>query len=334
MPSIDGGKFRELFMDSRVQLFLGKFLGGELNTLSPVLDLKMGYRYPEAEIFVDELKEVEPFLRMLQDQGLMTSEVCGFLVCCAKCGSSSVDRGLPLVEGGAWSCRNCGATVNEGKAAFRPLFCYSFSKEGIAQMSEMLIVKPLRDFLHERGYGTESPGTLVGESGVTHTFDIIARGVPNGEPLVVDFVVSDRPIGKFKVVSMFAKVYDTNPFRSILVAFPGLMGNAKKLADQYRIELVETSDISKMWKELRKVIPPVDEFRFEALDVMTLLSLPDHLRKTATVASKLGRVTADDIAGTTNRARAVESGYLNQLVRMGYLKKERRGREVLFSVLG
>ncbi len=88
-----------------------------------------------------------------------------------------------------------------------------------------------------------------------------------------------------------------------------------------------------MWKELRKVIPPVDEFRFEPLDVMTLLSLPDHLRKTATVTSKLGRATADEIAEATKRARAVESGYLNQLVRMGYLKKERSGRRVLFSVI-
>ena len=47
----------------------------------------------------------------------------------------------------------------------------------------------------------------------------------------------------------------------------------------------------------------------------------------------LSRFTADEIAEMTKRARAVESGYLNQLVRMGYLKKERKGRQVLFSVI-
>ena len=70
----------------------------------------------------------------------------------------------------------------------------------------------------------------------------------------------------------------------------------------------------------------------EALDVMTLLSLPDHLRKTAVSLCKLEKATADEVAGQTKRARAVESGYLNQLVVMGYMKKERQGRKAYFCV--
>jgi hypothetical protein len=70
----------------------------------------------------------------------------------------------------------------------------------------------------------------------------------------------------------------------------------------------------------------------EALDVMTLLSLPDHLRKTAVSICKLGRATADDVSEQTKRARAVESGYLNQLVLMNYVKKERKGRKAYFYV--
>lgn len=70
----------------------------------------------------------------------------------------------------------------------------------------------------------------------------------------------------------------------------------------------------------------------EALDVMTLLSLPDHLRKTAVTICKLGHATAEEVAEQTKRARAVESGYLNQLVLMGYLKKERKGRKAYFFV--
>jgi len=70
----------------------------------------------------------------------------------------------------------------------------------------------------------------------------------------------------------------------------------------------------------------------DVLDVMTLLSLPDHLRKTAVTLCKLEQATADDVAEQTKRARAVESGYLNQLVLMGYVKKERRGRKAYFFV--
>lgn len=67
-----------------------------------------------------------------------------------------------------------------------------------------------------------------------------------------------------------------------------------------------------------------------SLDVMTLLSMPDHLRKTAMTICRCGRATAQEIANQTSRARAVESAYLNQLVIMGYLKKERVGRKAYF----
>ena len=76
----------------------------------------------------------------------------------------------------------------------------------------------------------------------------------------------------------------------------------------------------------------VSESLTDVLDVMTLLSLPDHLRKTAVTLCNLGQATAEEIAEQTKRARAVESGYLNQLVLMGYLKKERRGRKAYFYV--
>jgi hypothetical protein len=68
------------------------------------------------------------------------------------------------------------------------------------------------------------------------------------------------------------------------------------------------------------------------MDVMTLLSMPDHLRKTAMTVCRCGRATAEEISEQTSRARAVESAYLNQLVIMGHLKKERNGRKAYFYV--
>jgi uncharacterized protein (DUF1015 family) len=68
------------------------------------------------------------------------------------------------------------------------------------------------------------------------------------------------------------------------------------------------------------------------LDVMTLLSMPDHLRKTAMAVCRLGRATAEEISQQTHRARAVESSYVNQLVIMGHMKKERNGRKAYFYV--
>ena len=47
---------------------------------------------------------------------------------------------------------------------------------------------------------------------------------------------------------------------------------------------------------------------------------------------RCGRATAEEISEQTSRARAVESAYLNQLVIMGYLKKERVGRKAYFFI--
>ncbi len=80
-------------------------------------------------------------------------------------------------------------------------------------------------------------------------------------------------------------------------------------------------------KHGRKEMQPLAD---APLDVMTLLSMPDHLRKTAMTICRCGRATAEEISQQTSRARAVESAYLNQLVIMGYLKKERKGRKAFF----
>jgi hypothetical protein len=85
---------------------------------------------------------------------------------------------------------------------------------------------------------------------------------------------------------------------------------------------------------MQQVQPRREEISLEGmpLDAATLLSLPDHLRKTAMAMCKLGEATATDISGETSRVRAVESDYLNQLVGMGHLKKKRKSHDVIFYI--
>ena len=70
----------------------------------------------------------------------------------------------------------------------------------------------------------------------------------------------------------------------------------------------------------------------DVMDVMGLILLPDHLRKTVVALTRYGEATADDVARITGRARPLESSYLNQLVRMKHLMKRKRGRKVYFSI--
>ena len=69
-----------------------------------------------------------------------------------------------------------------------------------------------------------------------------------------------------------------------------------------------------------------------APDIMSLLQLPENLRQTALTLYELGEATAEEIADITTKRRAVESAYLNDLEKMGYIHKKRVGRMVHFSI--
>jgi len=97
---------------------------------------------------------------------------------------------------------------------------------------------------------------------------------------------------------------------------------SKKLDKLIEIERTSTNHVSS-----KTVSLPSGPF-----DVTTLLTLPDHLRKSALALSNLTEGTATDLSKETGRVRAVESDYLNQLVSLGLIKKKRKGRDVYFYV--
>jgi len=71
--------------------------------------------------------------------------------------------------------------------------------------------------------------------------------------------------------------------------------------------------------------------RLSKEELVRLLQLPNSLRKTMIAVLELGEATAEMVSEKTGRLRTSESGYLNRLVRLGYLKKRRVGRRTHFS---
>ena len=63
---------------------------------------------------------------------------------------------------------------------------------------------------------------------------------------------------------------------------------------------------------------------------MELLTLPDHLRKSYTIVAAKGECDATIVSNKTGRCRAIESNYLNQLTRMGWLNKRRVSKTINF----
>jgi hypothetical protein len=94
---------------------------------------------------------------------------------------------------------------------------------------------------------------------------------------------------------------------------------------QHLFERVET---------LEKLVETLTLTSGKLVDITTSikLGLPDHLRRTYTIITSMGQCTANQVSAKTGRARAVESHYLNVLTTMGWLTKERIGRDAIFDL--
>ena len=64
-----------------------------------------------------------------------------------------------------------------------------------------------------------------------------------------------------------------------------------------------------------------------------LFSLPDNLRKTYLIVASKGECSATQVSNLTGRSRAIESSYLNQLARMGWLIKRRNSKTLQFRAI-
>jgi hypothetical protein len=80
----------EPYMDRHTQMFLSKFLGGEIKILEPVYDQQTGYRYPAVQSVVGDASQVEPFLSKLCDEGVLEKKLYDRVIFCPNCGSASV----------------------------------------------------------------------------------------------------------------------------------------------------------------------------------------------------------------------------------------------------
>lgn len=89
--------------------------------------------------------------------------------------------------------------------------------------------------------------------------------------------------------------------------------------------------VKQLWDKLESLPEEVKE-RVQVKIIEVNIDLPDHLRRTVNAMPLSVEVTAQQVADVTGRKRAMESDYLNQLARLGCIKKieERRGKTVCF----
>jgi len=95
------------------------------------------------------------------------------------------------------------------------------------------------------------------------------------------------------------------------------------------IKLLESS----FYQNMDTNAPPINADALESSPVnVYLFRLPDAIRLTMFVMIRLKEATTSEVSKETGRSRSVESIHLNQLQRMGYIEKHRKGRKIFFRI--
>jgi len=90
MRPSEGKETFGLYEDRNVQMLLSKFLSGEIQTIEPVYDSEVGYRYPVIESTVGEASQVAAFLNKLEEAGILEKKLYDKIIFCPECGSADV----------------------------------------------------------------------------------------------------------------------------------------------------------------------------------------------------------------------------------------------------
>lgn len=175
----------------------------------------------------------------------------GVWCACSECGKN-FDIPVP-----SHFCHGCKNTFTFEDAVYRDVYSYALNEDVIKEAGVgYILVGPIRELFRSRGFDVESPGFLKGKSGASHMFDIAASkdGIAH-HVFVLDLATSTADdVSEQSIIAMFAKVYDVGPDRSFLVAIPKMSENGRKLADLYKISLIEAKNQKEAIKALENFL--------------------------------------------------------------------------------
>jgi general secretion pathway protein E len=107
----------------------------------------------------------------------------------------------------------------------------------------------VREYLEHQGYTVTEDAKRLGNSGIEHTFDMLAQRDDGFASYTVAIGVGgggDREMEVGTIFSLANKAYDSGILDRILVAIPDLSQEAKQLARKQRIKVIDGEQIEEL----------------------------------------------------------------------------------------
>jgi len=186
---------------------------------------------------------------------------------CPKCGKRMRALGIDYRKPGVmYRCMSCKEFVGEPKRKYvclkekhvfyeddivsKEVFSYRLNPHKKDFVGKLVMdLNPVAEVLRAKGLIVKTPARIRGRSGVEHTFTLLASSNNGVDTVVIDILVSDKPIDDY-ALSLIFKALDIDASKRIMVFIPGLTEKARALFDYYRVlpnmSIVECNNISEV----------------------------------------------------------------------------------------
>ena len=200
--------------------------------------------------------------------------VKGDKLVCPKCGKLLKALGVDYRRlGYAYKCYNCGANTptptikyvcinghefHNDEFGLKELRLYKLNPKKKLMIEELLFnVKPLIDTFTIHGLYVEAPAKLYSSSGIQFEFPFAVWSNENdrkvGKPpiIVVEILISDKPIGVESIFILRAGSMDLGIKNVVILAVPDLDETARALASSYGMHILKAGSLDMLEKKIK-----------------------------------------------------------------------------------
>lgn len=143
---------------------------------------------------------------------------------CPKCKQPIKSSDELIISGGIFECKNCGYTFDMPhilfscendhsftirEAQIKKINTYVIKKEADKVLDALFTYKTLSQELLKRGYHVEMPGSVIGASGVNHTFALVVkRDEKSDESIIIDLAGFIEDLNTDWIIKNYIKIMD------------------------------------------------------------------------------------------------------------------------------
>ena len=169
-------------------------------------------------------------------------------------------------------CNSCDDVFTYKEARYEPIYEFELSEDTKRSVAKgTLPLASILGTLKEAGYDVGLRRDLIGKSGATHNFDIVAK--KDSALVVANFTFEPK---EEDIIGLFAKKYDVDPTFTLLIALTPPSKEEEAVSKAYGVMILSSTGTQSIGEQIISLVN-------------------DHLRSTGVLSSETSKLAEEEI---------------------------------------